>query len=70
MRKNRYMRKAGRTDKTKDTELSWIQLHVGKSDFQNWKYLFGQISIQEGKTMVWKKANFPKILSKKILVWK
>ena len=60
----------GRTDRTKDTELSWIQLRVEKSDLQNWKYLFTQISIQDGKTMVWKKANFPKILSKEILVWK
>ena len=60
----------GRTDRTKDTELSWIQLRVEKCDLQNWKYLFSQISIQEGKTMVWKKATFPKILAKEILDWK
>ena len=58
-----------RTDRTKDTELSWIPLLVGKN-LQNWKYLYSQIPIQEAKTMVWKKANFPKILSKEILVWK
>ena len=58
-----------RNDRTKDTELSWIQLRVEKN-LQNWKYLYSQIPIQEGKTMVWKKANFPKILSKEILVWK
>ena len=58
----------GRTDRTKDIKLSLIQLRVKKKKLQNWKYLHSQIVIQEGKTMIWKKPNFPKILSKETTV--
>ena len=62
----------GRPDRTKDTEASWIHLRVERN-LQNWKYLYPQIPIQQGKTsqtMVWKKPNFPKIPSKETLAWK
>ena len=52
--------------KQKELKLSWFQLRVEEICKARKKYLYSQIPIQEGKTTVWKKANFLKILSKKI----
>ena len=50
----------------KELKLSWFQLRVEEICKARKKYLYNQIPIQEGKTTVWKKANFLKILSKEI----
>ena len=53
----------------KKRKFSWIQLRVEKKIAKLEILLYNQIPIQETKTRVWKKTNFPTILSKEILVW-
>ena len=56
-----------RVQKTKGTEIELIPATRGRN-LQNQKYLNTQIPLQGTKTIVWKKLNFPKIVSKEILV--